>query len=158
MAKIAKRLQRALESECADDIWTIIDEGRKEDLADLRKVVEPSSGAASLERTRAIYALGRLGDGKSVATIEKVLPELPKEALATAIDALGRLGEASALKSILAYADDPSPDVRKFATIALGRFDASKAQQKLEDIHANDPVEYLRNLALKYIDRRKRRK
>lgn len=157
MAEAADRLDRALRSDCAEDLCHVIEDHTTEDFAALRKLLAKDADVEPIIRTRAIYALGRWHDTKAVADITRVLPDLDKAQLPTVIDALGRLGGANALKVILAHADDPSPDVRKFAITALGRFDSAEAQAKLADIQASDDVEYLRNMALKHLDRSKLR-
>lgn len=156
MAEAADKLDRALRSDCAEDLCHVIADHNAKDFAALRKLLAKDADVEPVMRTRAIYALGRWQDTKAVADITRVLPDLDAAQLPTVIDALGRLGGANALKAILAHADDPSPDVRKFAVIALGRFDTAEAQAKLADIQAGDDVGYLRDLALKHIDRTKR--
>lgn len=153
MVRLSATLQRALESDCADDLGEIIKAKREADFEKLREIVSSESTIDRVARTRAIYALGRWGDRKAVPDILKVMPNLDESGLLTAVDALGRLGAPAALQGILEYADNQSPDVRKFVVRALGRFDEPEAQAKLMEIHQRDQVEHIRILARKYVDR-----
>jgi len=154
MAKLSARMQRALDSECADDLNEIILAKRKPDFDALRRQVATEAGVDPIHRTRAIYALGRWGNDVVVDDILRVLPELDESGLLTAIDSLGRLGSQKALQGILVYADGPSPHVRKFVIHALGRFEVQDAKAKLREINEKDPDQQLRTLALKYIDQK----
>ena len=151
MPDVSTRLQSVLESECADDLAQIIRAKKKADFEELRKFLLPGPLAHPKLRTRAIFALGRWGDSKVVPDIRRVILDLDDAGLLAAIDALGRLATPTALKEVLKYADHSSPAIRKFVVHALGRFDRAEAQAKLNEIQMRDPVEHLRDLAVKYI-------
>ena len=152
MAKLSARIQRALDSDCAEDLSEIVDAKRKADFDALRRLISSDTEVDPAYRTRAIYALGRWGDDAVVDDIVQVLPELDETGLVTAMDSLGRLGTPKALEGVLEHAEDTSPNVRKFAIHALGRFNTQTARAKLRDINEKDPDQQLRELARKYID------
>jgi HEAT repeat protein len=81
------------------------------------------------------------------------MADLDEPGLLTAVDALGRLGTKDGLEAVLEYTDDDSPQVRKFAIRALGRYDEPEAQIKLQEIQKLDKEVHLRNLALKYLNK-----
>lgn len=153
MAKLSARMQRALDSDCADDLNEIILAKRKADFDGLRKLISTEPDVEPRYRTLAIYALGRWGNQAVVDDILQVLPQLDETGVLTAMDSLGRLGSQKALQGILEHADDPSPQVRKFAIRALGRFETQDAREKLREINVKDPDQRLRDLARKYIER-----
>ncbi len=153
MAKISARLQKALDSDCADDINQIIEANRKTDFDRLRQLVSPSPDVEPRHRTRAIYALGRWGDDTVVADIVQAMPVLDELGRLTAIDSLGRLESDAALQEIIKHTDDPSFHVRKFTIHALGRYDVQEAKAKLIEIREKDPDPQLRTLAADYLDR-----
>jgi HEAT repeat protein len=153
MAKLSARMQRALDSDCADDLNEIILAKRKADFDGLRRLISTEADVEPRYRTLAIYALGRWGNEAVVDDILQVLPDLDDTGMLTAMDSLGRLGSQKALQGVLEHADDPSPQVRKFAIRALGRFELPAARVKLMEINEKDSDQQLRDLARKYIDR-----
>ena len=153
MDKLPKRLQIALESDCAEELNEIIRAHRKADFELLRQLLSTNSQVDPRYRTRAIYALGRWGNERAVGDILQVMPVLDERGRIAAMDSLGRLGSNQALQAIINYSDDPSSHVRKFAIHALGRFQLPEAKAKLIEIREKDPDEHLRNLASDYINR-----
>lgn len=147
MAKVSKKLLRALESDCAEDLCQVIKEAKNENFEALQTFLSLDPSIKPEHRTKAIHALGRWGDPAPVAAIRSVLPDLDEAGRISAIDALGRLGTREALTGILDYVDDSSPHVRKFVTRALGRINTPEARAKLKEIEAKDPVDYIRAIA-----------
>ena len=156
MAGLSAKLQRALDSDCADDLNEIIQANQKTDFDQLRQLISTSPDVDTHYRTRAIYALGRWGDDTVVDDIIQVMPFLDELGQLTAIESLGRLGSDTALQEISKHADDPSPHVRKFTIHALGSYDTQEAKAKLIEIREKDPDQQLRALATEYIDQKQK--
>jgi len=151
MAKVSKKLRRALESDCAADICQVIKEAKREDFEALQTFLSLDPSIKPEHRTKAIHALGRWGDPAPVTAIRSILPHLDEAGRISAIDALGRLGTREALRGVLDYVDDSSPHVRKFVTRALGRINTPEARTKLKQIKSKDPVDYIRALASEHL-------
>jgi HEAT repeat protein len=153
MDKLPKRLQIALESDCAEELNEVIRAHQEADFERLRQLLTSKPQVDPRLRNRAMYALGRWGDARAVGDILQVMPDLDERGRIAAMDSLGRLGSNQALQAIMMHSDDPSPHVRKFAIHALGRFQLPEARAKLIEIRDKDPDEHLRNLATDYINR-----
>jgi HEAT repeat protein len=153
MAEISNELRRALESDCAQDMCAIVDKRDDKDFEQLRALISTDPSIPRDQRRKAIYAVGRWGDTKVVADINRVIDDLDAMGLVTAIDALGRLGTPAARDKIIQFGDHPSPEVRKFVIRALGRLRGRTVQAKLRQMQESDPLPYLRNIARAYVGR-----
>jgi HEAT repeat protein len=149
---ISQRLRKALDSEESGELDAIVQERDPSDLEELRRLVSTDPNIDSSDRTKAIYALGRWDDEPSVSRIVNVLPELDEVGTITAVDSLGRIGTTEAINAVTALADDDSPHVRKFVVEALAKSSSPEAQQKLVDMEANDPAEFVRGRARRLIE------
>jgi HEAT repeat protein len=147
MPPISQRLQEALDAEESGELDAIIREHKQSDLDELRQLVSPDPSIDPMHRTRAIYALGRWGDQESVPRMISVLPHLDEIGAIAAVDALGRLETSEAMEAVTGLTEHNSPHVRKFVVKALGRSSRPEARNKLSEIQANDPAEFVRNLA-----------
>ena len=74
-------------------------------------------------------------------------PDIDPSDRTKAIYALGRWEDAAA-----GLAEHDSPHVRKFVAEALGNSSQPEAQQKLIEMEANDPAEFVRDRARRYIE------
>jgi HEAT repeat protein len=146
VSEIPDHLLKALQAEDSGPLDAIIRAQRPADLEVLRRIVASDDLPEELRR-KAIYALGRWGDVRSVEEIERALPALGEGARIAAIDALGRLGTEQALQTVARFRDDPSPHVRKFVVKALSQSGSAEARVGLREIAEKDPEEWVRNLA-----------
>lgn len=149
MANLSDELLRALESDCGHTLEPVLAEKKQDRFEALRALLYMDPSIKPAHRQRALYLLGRWGNPAVVADIRRVLPQLEELERITAIDALGRLGTPEALAGVVEHINDPSPDVRRFVAIALTRIDTPQAQAKLNEIARNDPVDFVRNRALR---------
>ena len=76
-----------------------------------------------------------------------VLPHLDKGETVTAVDALG---PPEAIEEVTRLAEHESSRGRKFAVEALGKSSSPETQQKLAELSAEDPAEFVRNRARKF--------
>jgi HEAT repeat protein len=91
-------------------------------------------------------ALGRLGDARAVARLQKALESPDGDTVLCAIWALGAIGDRQALPDLLARARSEDAGVRKAAVHAVGRYDDDDAREALG--HAlGDGVEEVRWIA-----------
>ena len=153
--KTASELERALEAFEAGDLDRIIVRKRPADFRALRRLVSLDPSVDPVHRQRAIYALGRWGDASVVPEIIKTLPELKESHCATALEALGRLGTKEACAAVEGFADNPSPQIRKFVVEALNRIGGSAAEVRLGTMAKRDREGWVRDLAAKRIKARR---
>ena len=139
-------LRLAFESDDAQELDRLIRQRRQDVFEALGDLLSDSS-APSEYRTKAFTALGRWGDQSVVPIMLHVLPQLTERERIAAIDALGRLGTAEAAAAISAYAEDDSPQVRKFVVLALDRIGTAEAREQLRRIAGADADAWLRQLA-----------
>lgn len=149
---ISQRLRKALDSEESGELDAIVQERNPSDLEELRRLVSTDPDIDPSDRTKAIYALGRWEDEPSVSRIVNVRSELDEVGTITAVDALGRMGTPEAIDAAAGLAEHDSPHVRKFVAEALGNSSQPEAQQKLIEMEANDPAEFVRDRARRYIE------
>ncbi len=147
MTALPKNLRDALESDEAGDLTQLIRSRQPHDFEMLRSLLSLDSSIPPDFRTKAMYALARWGDASVVPDIVQLLPQLDKHECISALSALGRLGTQEATAAILEYTDDPSPQVRKTAALALRRIGTPEASAKLNELAANDPLPWIRDLA-----------
>ena len=140
-----------MEADCAHSVEEVMKAKSKEDFQALQSLLSKDASVKPGQRAKVFYMLGRWGDPAPVSAIREILPRLDETEKVSALDALGRLGTKEALDGILEHTGDSSPQVRKFAARALARIDRPDAQRKLKEIQAKDPVDYVRNLAAKYV-------
>jgi HEAT repeat protein len=151
MTPVSEELFSALESDCAQDISQLVRERKREDFEGLQEFLSLDPSVNPQHRAKAIHALGRWGDPAPVPAIRGILPHLDERGRISTVDALGRLGTDEALRGVLEQANDPSPQVRKFVTRALGRINAPEAQAKLREMADADPADFVRALASKSV-------
>jgi HEAT repeat protein len=146
---------RIAEALAADDSGPLDQVIRARDPADfevLRRVAR-GDGVEPEAQRKALYALGRWGDPRVLAEIEDVLPGLDIPSRMAAIDALGRLGTDRAVEAVVRYADDDSPQVRKFVVKSLSRIASADARTTLRRMAAAEQEErWLRDLAQESLD------
>lgn len=151
MTPVSGELLRAIESDCSQDMTQVIRDKKREDFAGLQEFLSLDPSVNPQHRVKAISALGRWGDPTLVPAIRGILPHLDERGRISAVDALGRLGTEEALGGVLEQANDPSPQVRKFVTRALGRINKPEAQAKLRQMADADPADFVRALASKSV-------
>jgi HEAT repeat protein len=125
---------------------------RPEDFAALQSLLTTTEPVPPDFRTKALYALGLIGDPSVVPLIRGLLPQLDERGRMSALSALGQLATPEAVAAIIEHAEEPSPQVRKVAVQALRRSATSEARQKLDEIAVNDPVDWVRNAAARGSD------
>jgi HEAT repeat protein len=153
--ELPAQLEAALRSFETGALDRVIERRRPEDFRALRWLLSRDASVKPEHRQRAIYALGRWGDASVVPEIVALLPELEESRRITAIEALGRLGTRTARDAVEEYADDRSPQVRKFVVEALGRIGDAAAETRLQQMAEQDPAAWVRDLAVRKIERRK---
>lgn len=151
MADTSKELFRLLESDCGHTLEPVLAEKEQATFESLRSLLSLAPSVNPTHRQRALYLLGRWGNPAVVADIRRIIPQLDEYERITAVDALGRLGTEEALAGIIEHTNDPSPDVRRFVVIALGRINSPQAQDKLREIEASDQVDFVRERASKLL-------
>jgi HEAT repeat protein len=82
-----------------------------------------------------------------VPVIIERLADFDERLRITAVDALGRLGTPEAAGAVLDRAGDPSPDVRRFAAVALARIGGAAARDRLARTAEDDPADFVRRRA-----------
>jgi len=150
MAELPEDLRAALDSDDAEEFGQLLRRRRPEDFQALQELLSPEPSIPPDHRTKAMYALGRWGDPSVVPAIRRLLPELDERGRISAVSALGHLGTAEAVAAIIEHADDPSPQVRQAATLALARSSTPDAQAKLQEVAANDPLPWIRDVAARH--------
>ncbi len=156
MAKIPKKLLKALESDERCEAENIIKAKKQEDFEALQSLLALDNSIIPGHRAKAIFMLGRWGDPAPITAIREILPYLDETERITAIDALGWLGGKEALADIVKYADDSSPQVRKFVAHALHRINTSEARAKLKEISEKDPEEFVRTITKELLKKRRK--
>lgn len=151
MAELPDELQAALEADDAGELNQLLQHRRPEDFQALQSLLTLDSPVPADYRTKALYAVGLLGDPVVVPTIIRLLPELDERGRMSALSALGRLGTPEATAALIEHADEPSPQVRKIAVLALSRNPTPEAQRKLQDVAASDPVAWVRETAERHV-------
>ena len=68
------------------------------------------------------------------------------------MDALGRVGSAEAEAAVSSYAEDESPQVRKFVVLALRRIGTPQSRAKLKQMAQQDAEGWVRKLAAGQLD------
>lgn len=152
------RLKHALDVFEIGELERLIREGRPDHFEALKALVSDDPDIHPDHRQRAIYALGRWGDKSVVAEVAAVLPKLDEDARITALDALGRLGTSEARAAVEACAHDPSADVRKFVVAALRRLGGSQAESRLRKMAREDSEGWVRELAVRALEKRGERR
>ena len=152
--KMSKALREALESDCAHSLEPVLKNREKGDFLALQQYLSLHPSVKTKQyRAKAIYLLGRWGDPAPVNALRRILPRLDESERITAIDALGRLGTDEALTGVLAYANDSSPNIRKFVVHALARINSPTARTTLEKMSSKDSVDRVRATASKHLRR-----
>ena len=152
MTTFSMELSRALESDCARDMEPLMKAKSDDDFNGLLSVIAGKDVTPST-KVKALFALGRWGKKEAVATIRKHVTSLDELGKVSALDALGRLHSTDSLETVLQLTSDASPQVRKFAVIALSRFKSAKATKQLKVMEAEDDENYVRLTARRYIVR-----
>lgn len=152
MTPISDELRVALESDCATGVDEILDHRRTEDVQTLRALLRPEPDDPPAFQQHAIHLLGRLGDTESAAQISALLPRLAERGRINAVDALGRIDSPTAVEGVLQAANDPSPDVRRFAAYALARQDTSHTRARLTEMAQSDDTDFVRFTAERALD------
>lgn len=153
MAELPSALEAALDADDAQELNQLLRLRRPEDIQALPSLLTDPS-VPNDYRSKALYALGVLGDAAAVPDIVDALPDLDDRSRMSALSALGRLDTPAAVDAVIEHADDPSPQIRKIASLALSRSARPEAQQKLRSIAASDPVDWVRATAERQVDRR----
>ncbi len=151
MSDLSKELREALEAEEAGDLDQLIRRRRPDDFEALRSLLSLNSSIPADFRTKAMYALGRWGEVSVVSDIVRLLPELDEWGRICAVSALGHLRSPEATAAIFEHTDDPSPQIRKTAALALSRIGTPEASAKLRELAANDPLPWIRELATRKV-------
>jgi HEAT repeat protein len=102
---MSQRLREALDAIESGELDAIVQEGNPSDVEELRSLVSTEPAINPIDRRKAIYALGRVGDEASVPRIVNVLPTLDERGTITAADALGRLGTPEAIRAVAELAE-----------------------------------------------------
>jgi HEAT repeat protein len=152
MTSANEALLRALESDCAHNLQSVLSRRRTQDYQALLHMVSPDVVIAPRHRAQAIYVLGRWGDPVAAAPIRQILPQLDEGGRANAADALGRLGTPVGLDGVRDCLNDPSSHVRKYATRALGRIGGGQARELLRTVAAQDQIDHIRRMASRILD------
>lgn len=142
-------LERALDAFEVGALDGIIENKRRRDFEALCRILCEEPATDPVRRQRAIYALGRWGDSSVVPDIVDALPRLKESHCITAIEALGRLGTKDARKAIERFADNPSPQVRKFVVKALSRIGGRAAEARLQKMVKEGRDDWVRDFAAK---------
>jgi HEAT repeat protein len=146
MVHLSEELRIALGADDAQELDRVIRRRRQSDFdAFVDLLSDP--GASSEYRMKAFTALGRWGDRGIIPTIRQALPQLEERERIAAIDALGRLGTDEAEEAVSAYADDDSPQVRKFVVLALERIGSTAARERLRGMARQDSDAWIRIFA-----------
>lgn len=146
MVHLSEDLRIALDADDAQELGRIIRRQRQTDFDALVDLLS-DPGASTEYRMKAFTALGRWGNRGVIPTIRQALPQLEYRERIAAIDALGRLGTGEAEEAVSAYADDDSPQVRKFVVLALERIDSTAAREKLRGMARLDSDAWIRSFA-----------
>lgn len=149
MVNLSEDLSRALESDCASSLSEIIARNRQEDFDAFQDLLATDADVNQEYLAKAVYALGRWGNPAAVDSILRSLDSLNELGRISAVDALGRLGTEAALSGVMDCANDDSPQVRKFAAIALKSFNNSVARAKLQEMISQEPIDFVRQQAAK---------
>jgi len=112
--------------------WALARLGTRSSLAPLEKLAATDSGNL---RALAVLGIGRLGDARAVAQVQKLLrsPDagaLPRAAAAYAAGALNLKNQADALTEL---SRDPDPSVRAQAILALSRLKLDSAASAIAE-------------------------
>jgi len=145
--QLSDKVRTALESDDRHEIDELVKARRPADFAELAELLSPEMAVPSDYQSKALYALGRWKDPSVVPAIRRLLPDLDERGRISAIDALGRLGTPEAIEEVSAHSRDDSPQVRKFVVLALNRSGAREARRTVTEIAADDPEEWVRDLA-----------
>lgn len=147
MAELPEELREALDADDAEELGALLRRRRPEDFAALQTLLTTQPEVPPDHRTKALYALGVWGDPSVVPSMTRLLPQLDERGRMSALSALGQLGTPEAVAAIVEHVNEPSPQVRKIAVQALRRVATPEARQKLRDVAATDPVDWVRDLA-----------
>jgi HEAT repeat protein len=155
MTDFSPHIQSALTGDCGHAMEDAIAAFNDSDAADLIAALEKPGDMADLEARRAVFVLGRSGHRDGPDAIAAALPRLGEGGKIAALDALGRAGARAQIGRIAEFADDPEPQVRKFAANALARIGGERAQDTLETMMRRDTQEFLRDYAAKQMKKMK---
>jgi HEAT repeat protein len=99
-----------------------------------------SSGAAAEVRAAAAYALGLLGDDRATPHLVTILSDRGASPLVRghAAEALATLGGHQVVEPLIAALRDPSPEVRFWASFALGEKGDASALSELQRLADSD--------------------
>ena len=86
-----------------------------------------TGNGTALIRTRAIHALGLLGDRRALAYLTQALEDSDPLVRARSVEALSKLGEPSVSSSMVPLLCDPDALVRETAAVALGKLKSREA-------------------------------
>ncbi len=151
--EVADEFNISLNSGCSHSLERILDKKRPQDFNELQRIVSETPKCKDKNKLkRAIHLLGHWGNTLAVPALRTNLNEFDESETAVVIDALGRLGTEDCLISILDYSHHASPHVRKFVVRALARIHDPRAYQKLEEIAASDPTDWVRACAKKLLN------
>ena len=105
-------------------------------------------------RRGAIYALGFIGDKRSVKPLISILETKSEELIirGTAVYSLGYIGDKEALNSLINALYDEEFYIREEAIKALVKLNDPRAIPALEEISQKDPKIFIKNKALKAIE------
>jgi HEAT repeat protein len=152
MASSDERIEQLLMAECAN----VLEDAERldhDDLRRLREVIASGTTADPRAQQNALSLLARSGDRDAVPVIIARLPDFDERQRITAVDALGRLAPPEAATAVLDLTNDPSADVRRFATVALARIGGVAARARLARTAEDDPVDFVRRQARRSLNR-----
>jgi HEAT repeat protein len=140
------KFERLLSATCGNELerFALLD---GEDLLRLRQMVAGTVVVDQQTQRNALALLGRAGDQEAVPLIIGRLANLDERERINAVDVLGRLNTPESISAVADFTTDPSPDVRRFAVIALSRVGGALAREKLTHVAAGDPVGLVRQRA-----------
>jgi HEAT repeat protein len=151
MVELPEDLRVALDADDAEEFGQLLRRRQPEHFQALQTLLSTEPSIPADYRTKALYALGRWGDPSVVPAIRRLLPELDERGRISAVSARGHLGTPEAIAAVIEHADDPSAQVRKAATLALARNDTPDARAKLQEVAANDPAPWIREVAARHV-------
>jgi len=84
----------------ADEAIRHIKEERKDDTK-LNKLIKSLEGGHWIEKTRAIEALGKMGDIRTVEPLIKALKDADRNVIRKAVELLGKIGDRKAVEPLI---------------------------------------------------------
>lgn len=140
------KYERLLSATCGNELerYGLLD---GEDLLRLRQIVAETVVVDQQTQQNALALLGRAGDQEAVPVIIGRIANLDERGRINAVDVLGRLNTPESISAVADLTTDPSPDVRRFAVIALSRAGGPVARERLTHVASGDPVALVRQRA-----------